>query len=62
MQNLRSRRGRLTLRCTLCGQEIWQGEEYWYCNGSCVCGACFSDFARAELASYRHTRGEEDER
>ena len=61
MRNLHSRRVRLTLRCTLCGQEIWQGEEYWYYNGNCVCGDCFADFAKAELAPWRHTRGEEED-
>ncbi len=43
----------------MCGQEITKGEEYWYCNGSCVCFRCLGDFARAELAPYRQTRGKE---
>ena len=53
-------RGRLpVLRCTLCGREIGAGEEYWACNGSRVCGACFPEFARGELAPCREVRGEE---
>ena len=61
MRNIRSCLARLILRCTLCGQEIGWGEDYWYYNGSCVCQECFLDFARAELASYRYTRGEEED-
>jgi len=41
-------RRRRTLRCSLCGLEITEGEDYWYCNGSSVCGACLPVFARAE--------------
>lgn len=48
-----------TLRCTLCGQEIPLGEEYWACNGNRVCADCFIEFARQELASCRETRGKE---
>ena len=48
-----------TLLCTLCGREITTGEAYWYCNGSSVCAHCLADFARAELAPYRQTRGKE---
>ena len=48
-----------TLLCTLCGREITTGETYWYCNGSSVCACCLGDFARAELAPYRQTRGKE---
>lgn len=48
-----------TLRCTLCGQEITTGEEYWACNGSRVCAACLPEFARLELAPCRETRGKE---
>ena len=49
-----------TLLCTLCGQEITMGEEYWACNGSRVCAACLADFARQELAPCRETRGSEE--
>lgn len=48
-----------TLRCTLCGREITLGEEYWACNGSCVCADCLPDFARQELAPCHETRGKE---
>ena len=53
------RLGRHSLLCSLCGQEIVTGEEYWYCNGSTVCRECLPSFARAELAPYRQTRGQE---
>ena len=54
------RRGRWqTLRCTLCGQEITEGEEYWFCSGASVCAACLPDLARRELAPCREIRGRE---
>lgn len=52
-------RRQTTLRCTLCGQEITMGEEYWSCSGSRVCAACLPEFARRELAPCRETRGRE---
>ena len=60
MSNCTRRLERHTLLCTLCGQEIVPGEEYWYCSGNCVCRACLPSFARAELAPYRQTRGKEE--
>ena len=59
MRKTTCRQRRHILLCSLCGQEIAPGEEYWYCNGSSVCGCCLGDFARAELAPYRQTRGKE---
>ena len=59
MRKTTCRQGRHILLCSLCGQEITPGEEYWYCNGSSVCRECLTDFARAELAPYRQTRGKE---
>ena len=59
MSTIQCRLGRHTLLCTLCGQEILEGETYWYCNGASVCAACLAEFARGELAPYRQTRGEE---
>lgn len=53
------RRDGQTLRCSLCGQEILSGEEYWLCNGACVCGDCLPEFARLELAPCRLRRGRE---
>ena len=47
------------LRCTLCGQEILKGEEYWACNGWRACGACFPELARRELAPCREIHGRE---
>ena len=59
MRKTTCRQRRHILLCSLCGQEIAPGEEYWYCNGSSVCRECLPDFARAELAPYRQTRGKE---
>lgn len=53
------RKRRYMLVCSLCGQTISIGEEYWYCNGTSVCRRCLNDFARAEFAPYRQTRGKE---
>lgn len=47
------------LRCTLCGREIPQGEEYWACNGSLACGECLPELARRELAPCREICGRE---
>ena len=58
---LRRRAGSVLL-CTQCGREIGAGEEYWACDGSRVCGVCFPEFARLELAFCREIRGEEAER
>ena len=52
METKEHTRRRRTLRCSLCGLEITEGEDYWYCNGSSVCGACLPVFARAELAPW----------
>lgn len=57
-QNHHARRQSI-LCCTFCGQEITLGEEYWACNGSCVCAACLPEFAQRELAPCRETRGKE---
>lgn len=59
MQQIQRRRMRQTLLCTLCGQEITIGQEYWACNGSRVCAACLPEFARRELAPCHETRGKE---
>ena len=50
MRHTHHRPGRYPLRCTLCGQEITAGQEYWACNGSRVCTDCFPDFARQDAA------------
>ena len=60
MRKTTCRQGRHSLLCSLCGQEIVTGEEYWYCNGSSVCRDCLPAFARSELAPYRQTRGKEE--
>lgn len=59
MPTIHHRRQLGTLLCSLCGRELVLDEEYWACNGSCVCAACLPDFARMELAPYRETRGKE---
>ena len=59
MRHIQRRLKRQALLCTLCGQEITMGEEYWACNGSRVCTACLADFARPELAPCHETRGKE---
>ena len=50
---------RWTLLCTLCGQAVPEGEEYWYRNGEQVCPDCLADYARGELAPFRQIRGKE---
>ena len=59
MLHIEHRRRRFSLRCTLCGQEITMGEEYWACNGNCICRACLPDFARQELSPFHEIRGKE---
>ena len=60
MRHIQRRLKRQALLCTLCGQEITMGEEYWACNGSRVCAAYLADFARQELEPCRETRGSEE--
>jgi hypothetical protein len=50
---------RWRLHCSLCGQEIAESEEYWFCNGFSVCADCLPEFARQELAPCRLLRGKE---
>lgn len=59
MSAIRRRPMRQALRCTLCGREIVQGEEYWACNGQTACRECLPDLARWELAPCREVRGKE---
>ena len=47
------------LRCTLCGQEITTGEEYWACNGNRICADCLPAFAREEFSPCYEIRGKE---
>ena len=54
MYSMYRRRRRQTLLCALCGQEITEGEEYWFCSGSSVCAGCLPD-----LAPCREIRGRE---
>ena len=59
MRWIRRRPPRGSLCCTLCGQEILPGEEYWFCSGRSACVRCLGDLARQELAPCREIRGEE---
>ena len=59
MSDFHCRDARHSLLCTLCGRDIIPGNDYWVCNGSCVCADCLGDFARLELAACRQTRGKE---
>lgn len=63
MLTVRKRRpGRTPLRCTLCGEEIVPGEEYWACSGQLACALCLPELARRELAPCREIRGKEGRR
>lgn len=62
MDDLYGRRHRRRVRCTLCGQEIIWGEEYWCCNGTLACGSCLPMLARRELWPCREVRGKEGKR
>ena len=59
METKEHTRRRRTLRCSLCGLEITEGEDSGHGHGSSVCGACLPVFARAELAPFRQVRGRE---
>lgn len=59
MPDSHRRNPRHTLNCTLCGREIVPGNDYWFCNGNCICADCLGDFARLELAACHQTRGKE---
>jgi len=48
--------------CTLCGEEIGEGETYWIINGTVICGGCLPDFARWDYRFCQVVRGEEGER
>lgn len=47
------------LRCSFCGIEVAQGEQYWYINGAVVCAECLPEFARRDYLAFHHIRGEE---
>ena len=52
-------RSNTVLCCTLCGQEITPGKEYWACNGHFICPDCLNTFARREFAPFQEIRGKE---
>ena len=39
--------------CTLCGRELYDGDEFYAVNGAAVCEDCLADFAREEYRSFR---------
>ena len=43
------------VHCSLCGAELYDGEEFYAVNGLAVCEDCLPDFARAEYRSFRVT-------
>ncbi len=59
MEHTYRRQRQIFPRCTLCGREIGLGEEYWACGVRRICGECFPEFARGELAPCREIWGEE---
>ena len=44
-------------RCSLCGEEIYAGEEAWRVSGETVCPGCFGTFARQWFAPFAFTVG-----
>jgi len=46
--------------CSLCGGEIYRGEEHWQFGAVRVCPSCLEEYARREFAANR--RGEEASR
>ena len=41
------------VRCSLCGGELYDGDEFYAVNGAAVCEDCLADFAREEYRSFR---------
>ena len=39
--------------CTLCGRELYDGDEFYAVNGAAVCEDCLADFVREEYRSFR---------
>lgn len=45
--------------CSLCDRELYEGDSYWYINGSTVCENCLDTFAKSEFAAHRQICGQE---
>ena len=39
--------------CSLCGGEIYRGEEHWRFGAARVCPSCLEEYARREFAANR---------
>lgn len=44
--------------CRLCGDTIYQGEEYYHINGEDICCGCLERFAAGAFGRYLCTGGE----
>ena len=55
-QRANRRPERWRLRCSLCGQEIAEGEEYWFCNGNNICEHSQPEIQRQEKTPCRKLR------
>lgn len=47
--------------CDECGQDIYEGEEYWVIDGCTVCDDCLRDFAEKYFETCRETAKKERE-
>lgn len=46
-------KARCVTACSLCGRELYDGDEFYAVNGAAVCEDCLTDFAREEYRSFR---------
>ncbi len=44
--------------CCLCGGEIYEGEAYYYIDGTVFCEDCLEDYARESFRPFLVTGGE----
>lgn len=45
--------------CSLCGDTIYRGEDYYQVNGQVVCTGCLTEFAEGYFAPFLCTGGED---
>ena len=45
--------------CSLCGDTIYRGEDYYQVNGQVVCTGCLTEFAEGYFAPFLWTGGED---
>lgn len=50
--------GEVTGVCSVCGGDIYRGEEYYRINGRSICPECLEDFARDYFRSFVCRGGE----